>query len=103
MAISVNGNCEFLLDETNNARLVLSIPHISVNGTNYTTRPWTIDYAPPLGIALDPNPVEDRLLLERTPEHFCPDKEPPASITPVDAEYWEKLARFIWHEMTLDP
>ena len=62
-----------------------------------------IDYVPPLALSLDSNPPEDRLQIERTQEHFCPDKVPPASITPMDAEYWEKLARFIWHEMTLDP
>jgi hypothetical protein len=103
MAITVNGNCEFLLDKTNNAHLVLSIPHITINGTNYQTRPWMLDYAPSLALALDSNPMEDRLQLDRTPEHFSPDKDLPVPITPVDSEYWEKLARFIWHEMTLDP
>lgn len=103
IAVNVNGNCEFLLDETNNAHLVLSIPHVTINGTNYPTRAWTFDYVPPLALSLDSNPPEDRLQVERTLEHFCPDKEPPASITPMDEEYWEKLARFIWHEMTLDP
>lgn len=103
MAVLVNGNCEFLLDDTNNAHLVLSLPHITINGTNYPTEPWIFDYSPPLGISLDPNPSEDRLQVEKELEHFSPYKEPPVSITPIDEEYWETLGRFIWHEMILDP
>jgi len=103
MAINVNGNCEFLLDKANNPHLVLSIPHVTINGTNFETRPWMFDYVPPLGIALDPNPVENRLQVERDPNEFCPCHDLPLTITPVDAGYWEILGRFIWHEMTLDP
>lgn len=103
MAIDVNGNCEFLLDKAYTTHLVLSIPYIEINGIRYETRPWMFDYAPPLGIALDPNPLENRLQVERDLNHFCPCNDLPVSITPMNAEYWENLGRFIWHEMTLDP
>lgn len=78
-------------------------PIIEINGTRYQTRPWMLDYASLLNIALDPNPGENRLQVDRTIEHFCPNKELPVSITPVNPEYWEELARFIWHEITQDP
>lgn len=103
IAVNINGNCEYLLDKANNTHIDLSIPHIAINGTNHTIRPWMFDYVPPLRIASNPNPMEDRLQVERNPEDFFPCKDPPLSITTVDAEYWENLARFIWHEMTLDP
>ena len=102
MAVNVNETCEFLLDKANNTKLTLSIPYIDINGTRYETRPWILDYAPLIDIAPDPNLME-KLPVARTPEHFCPGNELSAAITPVDAEYWENLARFIWHETTLDP
>lgn len=86
-----------------NTHLLLSIPYIEINGTRHQTRPWMLDYASLLNIALDPNPGENRLQVDRTIEHFRPNKELPESITPVNPEYWEKLARFIWHEITQDP
>lgn len=103
MAVMVNENCEFLLDDTTNMHLVLSIPFIDVNGTHYETRPWVLEYTSMLNIALDPNPIENRLPVDQSPEHFMPIKEPPTSITPVTPEYWETMARFIWHEVTQDP
>jgi len=102
MAVNVNETCEFLLDKANNTKLTLSIPYIDINGTRYETRPWILDYAPLINIAPDPNLME-KLPVDRTPEHFCPIKEPPTAITTINAEYWEYLARFIWHETTLDP
>ena len=83
--------------------LVLSIPFIDINGTRYKTRPWVLEYTPLLDIAPNPNPMENRLQVDQNPAHFTPIKEPPTSITPVTPEYWETLARFIWHEVTQDP
>ena len=103
MAVMVNGNCEFLLDNTNNMHLVLSIPYIEVNGTRYQTRPWLFEYAPFLTIALDPNAIENMVQVEKHIEHFSPSHDLPLSVTPVTPEYWEQLARFIWHEVTQDP
>jgi hypothetical protein len=103
MAVTVNETCEFLLDKSTNTHIVLSIPFIDINGIHYETRPWMLDYVPPLDIALDPNPIENRLPVDKDPNHFSPHNELPVSITPVNAEYWENLARFIWHEITQDP
>lgn len=103
MAVIVNENCEFLLDDTNNMHLDISVPYIDVNGTRYETRSWMFEYAPLLAIASDPNPMENRLQVERNTAHFSPDSNLPVSITPVNEEYWEQLARFIWHEVTQDP
>jgi hypothetical protein len=103
MAVMVNENCEFLMDDTTNMHLVLSIPYIDINGMRYETRPWVLEYTPLLDIALDPNPIENMLQVDRTPDHFRPTDDPPVSITPVTPEYWETMARFIWHEVTQDP
>ena len=103
MAVMVNEKCEFLMDETTNMHLVLSIPYLDINGTRYETCPWVLEYTPLLNIALDPNPMENRLQVSQTPDHFRPTDDPPVSITPVTPEYWETMARFIWHEVTQDP
>jgi hypothetical protein len=47
--------------------------------------------------------MENRLQVGQTPDHFRPTDDPPVSITPVTPEYWETMARFIWHEVTQDP
>ena len=104
IAVNVNGNCEYLLDKANNTHIVISIPFITINDTNYQTRPWMFDYVPPLNLALDPNPIENRLLVQKDSSHFRPSTDLPVSITSVEDEgYWESLGRFIWHAMTLDP
>jgi hypothetical protein len=103
IAVQINDHCESLLDKSYNAHFTLNITYIGINGTNYDVSPWVLDYAPLLDLAQNPNIKENMLQIGRTPEHFRPNENPPFSIMPVDAEYWETLARFIWHETTLDP
>jgi len=95
-----NETCEFLLDKATNTHLTLSIPYIEVNSTQHETGPWMFEYAPLLELAYQSN---TSLQGERTPEHFRPQDKLPHAINPVNAEYWEELARFIWYETTLDP
>ena len=95
-----NETCEFLLDKATNTHLTLSITNIEVNSTQHETGPWMFEYAPLLELAYQSN---TGLQVERTPDHFRPNKELPRPIASVNAEYWEELARFIWYETTLDP
>jgi hypothetical protein len=103
LAVTINENCEFLLNKTNNNHIVLSIPNIEVNGTRYETRPWTLNYVPLLNIAPNPDSGESQVQVDRNIDHFRPLDDPPLSINPENDGYWEQLARFIWHEVTLDP
>ena len=103
MAVTINENCEILLNKTNNNHIVLSIPNIEVNNTRYETRPWTFNYVPLLNIAPKSNPDDSLLQVVKSIDHFRPLNDPPLSINPENDGYWEQLARFIWHEVSLDP
>ena len=95
--------CEFLLNKATDTHLTLSMPYIEVNGTRYETGSWMLEYIPLLIIALNSNLSNNSLQVEKNPAHFVPDTEPPAWPASENGEYWEKLARFIWYETTLDP
>jgi hypothetical protein len=103
MAITANEKCEWLLNKANNTHVVISIPYIEINGTRYLTKPWLLEYVPLIHVTPNPNPGENGFQVDRNIDHYRPDKEPPLPSAAENAEYWEKLGRFIWYQTTLDP
>jgi len=96
-------NCELFLNKNTNTHLTVSVPYVEINGTRHQIRSWMLEYTPLLQISLNSNLSNSVLQVEKKTENFKPDITLPLPTSTEEAEYWEKIARFIWYETTLDP
>jgi len=110
MTVTKDGNCQTVLDQNHDTRIVLNIPKITINGTDFGPQSWEYKYAPLINLtniaAVQPYPFN----LAQQIEQISPDTNQlllrTSQLSSADLNepgFWAAMARFLWYETTLDP
>jgi hypothetical protein len=110
MTVTKDGNCQTVLDKNRDTRIVLSIPRIIINATDFGQQSWEYKYAPLIDVTTISAMQSNPFLLAQQVDQISPDTVQLSSrtsqLSSVDldeAGYWAAMARFIWYETTLVP
>lgn len=103
IAVLKDGNCQTVLDEKRDTSMVISVPSLNINGTDYGAQSWRYKFSPLIDLSSLSDTYKGVLSLNQPVDQITPAK---GSLSPGgkdDPSYWITLARIIWLETTLDP
>lgn len=111
-SLMIGETCHWIMDPKWNTTMTLDIDRVSINGINYGTKYWSVQYSPlvyPLTSSI-PFTKEMEAINRINLENMVPLEEPP--IIEVDEtktqqdscwdNYWQEKGRYIWYRMILE-
>lgn len=103
MAVLKDGICQTVIDKDRDTSILISVPSITIDGTNYGQQSWKYKYSPLIDMSsVSPN-SNNKFSLAQPVDQISPSMGSLSRDSKEDQNFWISLARIIWLETTLDP
>ena len=103
MAVLKNGICQTVIDKDRDTSILISVPSITIDGTNYGQQSWKYKYSPLIDMSsISPN-SNNKFQFDQPVDQISPAMGSLSPDNTDNQDFWIMLTRIIWSETTLDP